>query len=808
MKPIKLIFALVLGLATLSGCGTSETPSFDPDSQLDRQHMFFDDFNQGVDFNSWQVTKDKWGVGNGGVIPENVNYTEDGVLVLQANGDLYDGPFKGVGNDHGRRTGAKIETREPFGPGRYEVRMKAMPRFGATTAIWTYEYVNGLNQEIDIELNVENNFKTAWFTNWITLDQKVSKPVDTGIIHNDGEWHVYKFEWHTNPMRVDYYIDDILFQTANAYVPTYASRFNIGIWFPDSWAGTPDFETDYMYIDWVKITPYLNNDYIDTTDSLPASPSSYYPTAPIDYPQPNLISNPGFEGVDAAWRRSGNSTIEIEEGLGYHGTKGIYIPENEITYQYITGLDETFELTLRSRVKHSGANGQVLLEFYPLETSKIGETSMTISSSDEGYVVDDYYVKEYIFTLPAGTRRIELSLFSLSGALYMDDLFLNLSSKTPPLEEYLESENGAVVPGSFFDGFSQGVSSQHWQIANQVWGTNNGGVIYQNVNYLNEGTLVLTANGDYYQGNKLGINAVDGKRTGGAIISRDTFGPGRFEVRAKAMPRFGATSAFWTYYYTNGQNHEIDIELNVNNDFKRAWFTNWITEPDHESKKMDTDVLHNDGKYHTYRFDWYTGDNPRVDYFIDGKLYHTSTQFVPTHAMHMWIGVWFPNGWAGTPNFETDHMYVDYFRYVPFSGQSYVQTPAKVASPNAYYPQAPLDDEPANLISNPRDGQGPAWSRVGTVTNEEDGITITNGSATQTISGMREGMNLRFSGQLLNGATVKVSYLDSSNLLISSMNITSNTVTFTLPTGTRSMVVSLETNGSYRQLFMNLEARL
>lgn len=793
-------------VACCASCGPNDNPSseFDPDANLDRSRMFFDDFDSGIDFNNWAISKSRWGTGNGGVIPENVNYTADGVVVMQANGDLYDGPFVGVNSANGKRTGAKIETRAPFGPGRYEVRMKAMPRFGATTAIWTYEYVDGLNQEIDIELNVENDFQVAWFTNWVTLDDKVSKPVNTGIVNNDWEWHTYKFEWHTNPNRVDYYIDDILFQTATSNIPTYASRFNIGVWFPDAWAGTPDFETDYMYVDWVKITPYLDNDYINTTEWIDASPAQYYPTNPIDYPIANLISNPGFEGLDSAWRRATTSNVEIVLSAGLNDSKAIMVPENDITYQFITGIDDSFELTLRTFVRHTGGEARILLEFYPLETTKISEISMNISNSDSDYMPDSFYFKELTFSLPQSAKRIELSLFSTSGNIYFDNLFLNLTKKTPP------ADGNPPVPPSrnvFFDNFNNGISSSNWQIASSIWGVNNGGVIHQNVNYLANGTVQLTANGDYYHGPKKGINQDHGRRTGAAIISNKSFGPGSFEVRAKIMPRFGATSAFWTFYNNNGLNNEIDIELNVNNDFKRVWFTNWLTVEEYASKKTSTPITNNDGNYHIYRFDWHTGENPRIEYYIDGVLYHTATTHIPNRAMAMWIGVWFPDGWAGTPNFETDYMYVDYFRHTAFEGEEFIATPDGTPSPNDFYPSSPASYSPANLIANADYDSLLGWTKTGTVTSADGVITIFNGSLAQTISGLSEGMILSFKANLTGEASVLISFFDNSSAEISDLTLSSSSL-LTLPKGTRFIEISFIGNGTYRDVFLNLANRL
>ena len=49
------------------------------------------------------------------------------------------------------------------------------------------------------------------------------------------------------------------------------------------------------------------------------------------------------------------------------------------------------------------------------------------------------------------------------------------------------------------------------------------------------------------------------------------------------MPRFGATTAFWTFNYLDGINSEIDFEFNVNNDFSTVWLTNWLTETNYNN---------------------------------------------------------------------------------------------------------------------------------------------------------------------------------------------------------------------------------
>src|SRR5690554_4138056 len=103
MKKLSLIIVFVFSLLLVS-CVETEQDTFNPDEHLDLENIVFDDFDSGIDPNMWVIGNSKWGVGNGGVIHENVHYTADGLVILQTNGDLYDGDLKGIGNDHGRRT--------------------------------------------------------------------------------------------------------------------------------------------------------------------------------------------------------------------------------------------------------------------------------------------------------------------------------------------------------------------------------------------------------------------------------------------------------------------------------------------------------------------------------------------------------------------------------------------------------------------------------------------------------------------------------------------------------------------------------
>ncbi len=260
----------------------------------------------------------------------------------------------------------------------------------------------------------------------------------------------------------------------------------------------------------------------------------------------------------------------------------------------------------------------------------------------------------------------------------------------------IPAANAETSTDVFYEDFSgTTLDTDKWLIAEKNWGGTvsvngvtedyNGGVIRDNV-ALRDGDLVLTGLGNSYDGELRGINRdksrrEDGKRCGGAIATRDYFGSGSYEIRAKIAPELGCCSAMWTFEYEENYsgdkldivNHEIDIEFpgrDKNDSFSlsHALCTTWLTETDYKTKSVDCGAQA-DGEFHTYRFDWYTGSDteaPRVDYYFDGELTYTATEFIPTNESRFWLGLWFPKGWAGTPDFAQTEFIIDYVRITPF----------------------------------------------------------------------------------------------------------------------------------------------
>lgn len=558
--------------------------------------VFYDGFSKdSLDADTWLIAYSNWGGGeinnsyNGGVSPENVSIYK-GKLILKGLGNNYQGVIKGINKDKsersdGKRVGAAIATQQYFASGRYEIRMKVAPQLGVCSGIWMSHYQEyspgdpmyqwkpvganqwyAINSEIDIEFPGRDNFQDREnisfskmvCNTWVgeNEDEYVNNFINLDVVQNDGEFHLYRFDWHTGGKgerkRVEFYVDNKLVHTQYEKVPTCASRLWVGVWFPQAWAGVPDFAQTQLEVDYVKVTPF---------------------------------HQPG----------------------------------------------------------------------------------------------DDWYPETF-------AQR-------------------NWSDWNPKPKRTV-----------FFEDFSHGLSFGKWKVAKCNWGKQlskdvsfSGGVVPENI-YLEAGMCYLQAHGNYYQGPVLGVNKLvdgkkmprsDGKRVGAAIATKDYFASGKYEVCMKVAPEFGVFSGFWTSHRENffpqdkeylwkekGQDkyyqsyHHIQVGFpgrkSVSDrdgiSFSRIGFVNGVGENEDEKvlNFFDLEYPFNDGKFHVYRFDWYTGDKVKgeaahIDYYVDGELKHSEYAHVPTKASRFWIGAWFPYSWAGSSNFDVTDAVVDWVRITPFN---------------------------------------------------------------------------------------------------------------------------------------------
>lgn len=392
-KIIALAIAATVSCSLPCGCAKEKTvDKYEPTVgkevqvlsgvQLDYDNAFFDGFDNGVEYNNWYIGDQAWGAGgNGGVIPENVGYTDDGVLVLSGNGDYYlRGEVSGVGvRKDGSLTGASLISKFKTGAGRYEIKMKVLPRLGACSAFWTYGFdhdTNG-NHEIDIELPGGKStgvigFDNVLNTNYVTesdnisQDPELSDVMGTDFVLNDGQWHTFGFDWYTlepdeydgdlneyesslkgedtkreeSHGKVVYYIDGVVTAVSDLCVPYYECRLWLGVWFPNTtgFVGDANFENDYMYVDYVSYVPFKEQPIVEFDPSVNGYAAAHeYPTKPTATESVNMIANGTFEHIKDGLERT-----------GWTANNGIYSSSDE--QSAITDFEEYYESTLKAEI--------------------------------------------------------------------------------------------------------------------------------------------------------------------------------------------------------------------------------------------------------------------------------------------------------------------------------------------------------------------------------------------------------------------------------------------------------------------------
>lgn len=423
----------------ISTLATAKSSKYNRDYGLNKSSplAFFDDFtNKILSSNLWNVGDFKWGPDfNHGVRPENVLWNKDGIVTIKSYGKYFSDPQKNY-------QGGTLISKLAYGPGRFETKMKMVPRFGTSTAFWTFMYGDSLdlmgnlkselNQEIDIELNVNQDFKSVWFTNWHTEKDSTHVSKLTKINNADGDWHIYAFEWHTSPNRIDYYIDNELIYTSYTHVPYVAGNIFIGNWFPRNWAGNADFEEDYMQIDYISYTPYENKPYVNYNKA--NFKSSTFPTKSLPLPPvANMIADASFTNsplyekysIDKVWELSKNIAINKTAGKN---KSGLLLTTDSFAKQIVTDIISGYEYYVKASVKLLDINSHAKLYIKQLDKDKtqIGKTQvLDISDKTINFIQGEFFNLSLNFKASTKTKFIELGFTCIDGSLALTNVFMN-----------------------------------------------------------------------------------------------------------------------------------------------------------------------------------------------------------------------------------------------------------------------------------------------------------------------------------------------------------------------------------------------
>lgn len=331
-------------------------------------------------------------------------------------------------------------------------------------------------------------------------------------------------------------------------------------------------------------------------------------------------------------------------------------------------------------------------------------------------------------------------LFKLSFLPLLSIFLLSLNSNKNEIniENRKNASSIEVIEGEeldynkkFYDDFSSGIDSSKWGVVEKVWGNedSNSGVRHENV-FIGANGLSFRALGDYYTENEFvntnsGAKYTDGRRSGGVIASKDTYGPGRYEIKTRIPSIPGAAYAFWGYlnskidevkYY-----NEIDFEFPVYSyiensnariySFDKVYLSTYTDDVSDSTKSTLYPSLTNvigsiaDGEYHTLTFDWiYSKTHKQVSYYIDGKYVGTNTKNVSGYDMHVYMGTWISgNAYNfGLPNFDKAFMDVKYFSYIPFKNQVNTKIESTLSNYVDEYMKKTADEEyvTRNMLPN------------------------------------------------------------------------------------------------------------
>ncbi len=365
------------------------------------KEVFFDDFSEGIRSNIWRALNEKWkSQKNNGYSQDNCMYTTDpdqvhangatgGLVVICSNGDFAQDLDK-------KRQGGGIVTKKLFGPGKYEVRMKVVPRVGQCSAIWTYfnNWADSMEDlkysEIDLEAPYGGDYR-RWtgttYEKYLDGDNKVcsSEAVDT-IPLNDGKWHILSFEWRTDEENGDcgvvWYLDGKKYLRINEAVPKYTATFWVASLFQNAiaWLGDPLFEKAYMYIDWVRITEYADPCLDGSAEKESALCFTGIDLLNKPVPQTNYIANSNFNVPEQTISFNGREIFSWKIEGGQIKDKKLLLKDGKAEQTiYAQYLNYQFDLSL---IGKTTGEVKAYFQFLSGEANKIDPELQVLGQSN------------------------------------------------------------------------------------------------------------------------------------------------------------------------------------------------------------------------------------------------------------------------------------------------------------------------------------------------------------------------------------------------------------------------------------------
>lgn len=160
---------------------------------------------------------------------------------------------------------------------------------------------------------------------------------------------------------------------------------------------------------------------------------------------------------------------------------------------------------------------------------------------------------------------------------------------------------------------------------------------------------------------QLMITLPGGTQDGGEIKSVERFRSGLFEARIRAASAPGSLTAFFLYEYSDRQIDEVDIEIipDHEGDGPHVMFTTWVrdVETNHALVPLEFDPT---AAFHTYGIET---SRKAIRFYLDGELWMTFTDRIPSARMHLMVNAWWPWWLFGEPQAGDAVAAVDWIRY-------------------------------------------------------------------------------------------------------------------------------------------------
>jgi endo-1,3-1,4-beta-glycanase ExoK len=216
---------------------------------------FRDSFDS-LDTKRWYVS-DGWSNGT------HQNCTWSSSQVTTAGGALKVGFAPVVKGDRQYSCG-EIQTKQAYGYGTYEARLKTPAGSGLNAAFFTYigEQQGKPHDEIDFEVLLKDTsiVETTTFVNGQSGDGEVGAGQQHTLPHSsDSDFIDYAFTWEADEIR--FYINGELVRTITdkAMIPTNAQRVFFSLWGSDTltdWMGPMEAQDEAiaMEVEWVAFT--------------------------------------------------------------------------------------------------------------------------------------------------------------------------------------------------------------------------------------------------------------------------------------------------------------------------------------------------------------------------------------------------------------------------------------------------------------------------------------------------------------------------------------------------------------------------